>query len=218
MSRNDPGGNGRESEFTSWTEKLRNSEKYPNEFIVRWAVTKLTGFGDMRVARSLPGPKTPRRKRHRIYALDHLVSTTTFLRRSSRRGPTQRSLLIRWPALEHFENFPVRAGKSQLAQFEPRTPASILKPRGRPVGEFNAIDVRRDPVARDPVPHSTEWFNGEWTRAEKIFRELPTLGSAPGQFDIWEFPEMGVDHAGRTPANEEASVSLDDEGRKSALS
>src|SRR5207249_3173355 len=27
---------------------------------------------DMRVARSLPGPKTPRRKRHRIYAHDHL--------------------------------------------------------------------------------------------------------------------------------------------------
>src|SRR6266545_2095760 len=27
---------------------------------------------DMRVARALPGPKTPRRKRHRIYALDHL--------------------------------------------------------------------------------------------------------------------------------------------------
>src|SRR6266516_91705 len=126
--------------------------------------------------------------------------------------------LIRWSALEHFENFPVRAGKSQLAQFEPRTPAFILKPRGRPVGEFNAIDLHRDPVARDPVPHSTEWFNGEWTRAEKIFRELPTLGSAPGQFDIWEFPEMGVDHAGRTPANEEASLSLDDEGRKSALS
>src|SRR5438445_10333248 len=29
---------------------------------------------DMRVTRALPGPKTPRRKRHRIYALDHLVS------------------------------------------------------------------------------------------------------------------------------------------------
>src|SRR3989442_3050615 len=28
---------------------------------------------DMRVARALPGPKTPRRKRHRIYALDHLA-------------------------------------------------------------------------------------------------------------------------------------------------
>ena len=27
---------------------------------------------DMRVARALPGPKTPRRKRHRIYAHDHL--------------------------------------------------------------------------------------------------------------------------------------------------
>src|SRR3989442_14129991 len=26
---------------------------------------------DMLVARALPGPKTPRRKRHRIYALDH---------------------------------------------------------------------------------------------------------------------------------------------------
>src|SRR6266480_2854430 len=30
---------------------------------------------DMRVARALPGPKTPRRKRHRIYALDHLASS-----------------------------------------------------------------------------------------------------------------------------------------------
>src|SRR6266516_4402355 len=29
---------------------------------------------DMRVARSLSGPKTPRRKRHRIYALDHLAA------------------------------------------------------------------------------------------------------------------------------------------------
>src|SRR5207249_11121874 len=29
---------------------------------------------DMRVARALPGPKTPRRKRHRIYALDHLAA------------------------------------------------------------------------------------------------------------------------------------------------
>ncbi len=33
MSRNDPGGNGRESEFTSWTEKLRNSEKWPTDLI-----------------------------------------------------------------------------------------------------------------------------------------------------------------------------------------
>src|SRR6266853_6508620 len=32
---------------------------------------------DMRVARALPGPKTPRRKRHRIYALDHLVGGGT---------------------------------------------------------------------------------------------------------------------------------------------
>src|SRR6266700_3471217 len=32
---------------------------------------------DMRVARALPGPKTPRRKRHRIYALDHLVGSWT---------------------------------------------------------------------------------------------------------------------------------------------
>src|SRR6266511_2991096 len=30
---------------------------------------------DMRVARALPGPKTPRRKRHRIYDLDHLVAS-----------------------------------------------------------------------------------------------------------------------------------------------
>src|SRR2546429_7622369 len=29
---------------------------------------------DMLVARALPGPKTPRRKRHRIYAHDHLGS------------------------------------------------------------------------------------------------------------------------------------------------
>ena len=28
---------------------------------------------DMLVARALQGPKTPRRKRHRIYALDHLA-------------------------------------------------------------------------------------------------------------------------------------------------
>src|SRR2546425_4425978 len=32
---------------------------------------------DMRVARALPGPKTPRRKRHRIYALDHLGSKSS---------------------------------------------------------------------------------------------------------------------------------------------
>ena len=31
---------------------------------------------DMLVARALPGPKTPRRKRHRIYALDHLARRT----------------------------------------------------------------------------------------------------------------------------------------------
>src|SRR5436309_15829188 len=31
---------------------------------------------DMRVARALPGPKTPPRKRHRIYALDHLGAKT----------------------------------------------------------------------------------------------------------------------------------------------
>src|SRR6266404_8210013 len=30
-------------------------------------------YRDMLVARALPGPRTPRRKRHRIYALDHLV-------------------------------------------------------------------------------------------------------------------------------------------------
>src|SRR6185295_1131588 len=41
---------------------------------------------------------------------------------------------------------------------------------------------------------------------------------APFQFGIWEFPQMGVDHAGRTPANEEATRFLHDEGRKSALS
>src|SRR5437667_5280710 len=46
----------------------------------------------MRVARSLPGPKTPRRKRHRVYALDHLVphfiNTATFATRDfwPRRG------------------------------------------------------------------------------------------------------------------------------------
>src|SRR5205823_14404499 len=38
---------------------------------------------DMRVARSLPGPKTPRRKRHRIYALDHLATTADILRGNS---------------------------------------------------------------------------------------------------------------------------------------
>src|SRR5438128_3867120 len=32
---------------------------------------------DMLVARVLPGPKTPRRKRHRIYAHDHLGFGTT---------------------------------------------------------------------------------------------------------------------------------------------
>src|SRR5437867_6169230 len=112
------------------------------------------------------------------------------------------------PALglcEVFQNFPERAGKSQLAQLEPRTPASIFKPRGRPVGEFNAIDIHRDPVASDRVPHLVERRNREWTGVEKIFRELPTLRLAPGQFNIWEFPEMGVDHAGRTLADEEVS-------------
>ena len=89
---------------------------------------------------------------------------------------------------------------------------------GRPAGEFYAINIHRDPEARDRVPHSKEWFNGEWTGVEKIFRELPTLRSVPVQFDIREFPEMGVDHAGRPPANEEASRFLDDESRESALS
>jgi len=39
---------------------------------------------DMLVARALPGPKTPRRKRHRIYAHDHLARTLrpTFTSRS----------------------------------------------------------------------------------------------------------------------------------------
>src|SRR3989442_3664247 len=123
-----------------------------------------------------------------------------------------------WPALEHFENFSVRAGKGQLAQLRQRTPTSVFKRPGRPIGEFDAIDIHRDPVARDRVPHSMEWFNGDGTRAEKMLGELPTLGSAPGQFGIGEFPELGVDHAGRTPANEEATLFLDDEGRKSALS
>src|SRR5438105_4634674 len=35
---------------------------------------------DMRVARALPGPKTPRRKRHRIYALDHFARESSLLR------------------------------------------------------------------------------------------------------------------------------------------
>src|SRR6266849_3835660 len=110
-----------------------------------------------------------------------------------------------WPALEHFENFSVRAGKGQLAQLRQRTPTSVFKRPGRPIGEFDAIDIHR-------VPHSMEWFNGDGTRAEKMLGELPTLGSAPVQFGIREFPEMGVDHAGRTPADEEASFFLDDEG------
>src|SRR5437870_8441927 len=38
---------------------------------------------DMRVARALPGPKTPRRKRHRIYARDHLPTTAVILRVNS---------------------------------------------------------------------------------------------------------------------------------------
>src|SRR5437016_8270536 len=39
-----PGGNGRGSGSASWTEKLRNSEKCPDEFIVRWVFTKVTGL------------------------------------------------------------------------------------------------------------------------------------------------------------------------------
>src|SRR5207302_9798025 len=37
-------------------------------------------FGPGGVARSLPGRKTPRRKRHRIYALDHFARESSLLR------------------------------------------------------------------------------------------------------------------------------------------
>src|SRR6266487_2028865 len=156
-----------------------------------------------------------RRSKKQNQRFASLVSMTTF-RRSSRRCPTQISHLFRWP--QHFENLPVRARKSQLAQLRQRTPASIFKRPRRPVCELDAIDIHRDPVARDRVAHLMERRNGEWTRVEKIFRERPTLRSAPIQFDIWEFPELGVDCAGRTSADEETSRFLDDEGGKSALS
>src|SRR5438309_4516856 len=53
---------------------------------------------DMRVARALPGPKTPRRKRHRIYALDHLGSERCSLRRGRRRVQPRRLRCPRCPA------------------------------------------------------------------------------------------------------------------------
>ena len=111
----------------------------------------------------------------------------------------------------------MRAGKGQLPQLGQRTPVSIVNNLGRPTSEFNAKDVHLDLVARDCVSHLIEWFKGDGTQAEKIFRELATFWSVPVQFDIGKFPESGVDHVGRTPANEEASLSFDNEGRKSAL-
>src|SRR5437899_570946 len=69
---------------------------------------------------------------------------------------------LTFTGLEHAQNFPVRAGKGQLAQLGQRTPASIFKRPGRPVGEFNSINIHRDPVASDRVPQLMELCNGEW--------------------------------------------------------
>src|SRR5438094_8155533 len=123
-----------------------------------------------------------------------------------------------WPGLEHLQNFPVRAGKGQLAQLAQRTPASAGDRPGRPADEFDTKDFHRDPVARDRVPHLKERYNGEVRRAEKIFRELPGLELVPVQLGIREFPQTGVNHVVRTPADEDAPLLLDDEGRKSAPS
>ncbi len=54
---------------------------------------------DMRVARDLPGPKTPRRKRHQIYAFHHLermslVTSAATAERDLTRAGTQKDCLL----------------------------------------------------------------------------------------------------------------------------
>jgi hypothetical protein len=108
----------------------------------------------------------------------------------------------------------VRAGKGKTPQIGQRAPAPIFWRARKRFGEFQPENLERNPEARDRVPHLKKARNAEWTRVEKIFRELTVRCPSGVQFDVWEFPQMRVHHAGRTAAHEEAAVALEDKRRE----
>ena len=120
---------------------------------------------------------------------------------------------------EKIQYFSVRAGKRQPAQLGHRTPASMFKRPGRRVGEFNAIDVHRDPVASDRVVNLMQKLEGESTRAKQFLRQLSALGPAPApvHLRVGKFPQPGVDRAGRALADEVTSIPFDDERSTAAF-
>src|SRR6266446_10884910 len=75
------------------------------------------------------------------------------------------------PGSQHFENFSMCAGKGESPQLLQGTPASVVKFPGQPVGEFNAIDVRRDAVTSDRVPHLMERPDVDRARTQQPFRK-----------------------------------------------
>jgi len=95
------------------------------------------------------------------------------------------------------QNFPVRAGESQLAQLGQQTPATIWKCGELPTGDFSAKHLQRDSETCDGVPHLAQRFDGARTFAEETFGELQSVWAPAMQFGIWKFPEVSVDRARR---------------------
>ena len=89
---------------------------------------------------------------------------------------------------------------------------------GRTVGiRDTAEDVEGDAVARDGVFDRAGWFKGCRVKADGRFGDLIDVGFAV-DFNAWEFPKVRVDDSRRSLANENARVSVDDEGEETPRS
>jgi hypothetical protein len=76
-------------------------------------------------------------------------------------------------------------------------------------------NVESDAIAGDGVFDGACSFDGFRTKTESALGNFVNVDFAVG-LNIWEFPEMRVDDAGRSLANEVARVSLDDESEKTS--
>jgi hypothetical protein len=78
-------------------------------------------------------------------------------------------------------------------------------------------DVESDAVAGDCVFDGAGWFERDGVKAEGGFGDFGGVGFAV-DFDVWEFPQVRVDDAGGSLANEKARVLVDDKGEETPRS
>lgn len=143
---------------------------------------------------------------------------------------------------EHGENFFVRAGEGELAESCGREPATLARrpPARRGAGvtsvlsrvgdrrcglrvrEFSVPGFQRDAITRDGVfdrAKGFEFFGARVCDPQRIefSQDMLRLTEPRSDFDVREFPEVGVDDSGRPLAHEKFSIALGDEGEEPAL-